>query len=77
MTPIFLILPILLYIFAFTIALINVINPRWMWKTFESWKATKEPSLVFFRIRRIIGLVVMILIAIVAFYPYIMSRIYP
>lgn len=77
MTPIFMILPILLYSFAFIIGFINFINPRWMWKTFESWKATKEPSVTFFRFRRITGLIVMVLITIVAFFPYVMSRIYP
>jgi hypothetical protein len=64
----------LFYAFIFLTGLINAINPRFMWKTFESWKATKEPTETYFRVRRIQGVVVMIIISIVAFGPYVMSR---
>jgi len=39
------------------IAISNVINPRFMWKITESWKATKEPQDSYFMIRRIAGAV--------------------
>ena len=41
----------------FVIGLINLINPKFMWKLLESWKATKEPSKLYFIMRRIGGLV--------------------
>jgi hypothetical protein len=31
----------------FVMGLLNAINPRMMWKTFDSWKATKEPTATF------------------------------
>tara|TARA_Y100001933_G_scaffold256450_1_gene301145 strand:- start:710 stop:916 length:207 start_codon:yes stop_codon:yes gene_type:complete len=45
----------------FLIGLLNAINPRIMWKHFESWKAKKEPSPVFFLVRRIMGVIVMVI----------------
>lgn len=39
------------------IAMSNAINPRFMWKVTESWKATKEPQDSYFMIRRIAGVV--------------------
>jgi hypothetical protein len=77
MHRIFMILPMLLYLFIFIVGLLNAINPRWMWETFESWKATKEPTKVFFRVRRISGVVTMIIISCVALFPYMMSRLHP
>jgi hypothetical protein len=53
------------YISIFVILLINVINPRYLWKIFESWKAKSEPTDAYFRMRRftsIIGLIIIILI---------------
>ena len=41
----------------FVIGLINLINPKFMWKLLESWKATKEPSKLYFIMRRIGGLI--------------------
>ncbi|TGE40218.1 hypothetical protein E4K67_02190 [Desulfosporosinus fructosivorans] len=49
---------IFLGIFFFT-GLINFINPRFMWKIHEEWKATKEPPKSLFIIRRIIGFIIM------------------
>lgn len=37
------------------IAMSNAINPRFMWKITESWKATKEPQDSNFMIRRVAG----------------------
>jgi hypothetical protein len=45
----------------FVIGLINFINPKLMWKLLESWKATKEPSKLYFIMRRIGGLIFMVI----------------
>ena len=42
-TPILIIVYIFLAVL-FAVGLINVVAPRWCWKTFESWKAVSEPS---------------------------------
>lgn len=43
-----------------------------MWKVFESWKATSEPSEAYFRLRRIGGLISLILITLIMLGPTIM-----
>lgn len=45
----------------FVIGLINFINPRLMWKINDSWRATKEPPKSYFAIRRIGGLIAMMI----------------
>ncbi|EGD46598.1 hypothetical protein Cpap_0979 [Ruminiclostridium papyrosolvens DSM 2782] len=57
----------------FTIALLNVICPKLMWKTFESWKATKEPSNAYFISRRIIGVIIIAVLLAMSLLPYIMG----
>lgn len=57
----------------FTIALLNVICPKLMWKTFESWKATKEPSNAYFISRRIIGIIIITVLLAISLLPYIMG----
>lgn len=57
------------YIIIFAIGLVNAIAPKWCWKTFESWKATKEPTKAYFLARRISGIAVMIIIAAIASAP--------
>lgn len=57
----------------FTIALLNVICPKLMWKTFESWKATKEPSNAYFISRRIIGSIIITVLLAISLLPYIMG----
>ncbi len=57
----------------FTIALLNVICPKLMWKTFESWKATKEPSNAYFISRRIIGVIMITVLLAISLLPYIMG----
>ena len=56
-------------IIVFLIGLVNAIAPKWCWKTFESWKATKEPSKIYFLVQRISGVIVMIVIAVIALVP--------
>lgn len=62
---------ILSVIFAllFAACLIEALFPRWCWKTFESWKATKEPSNAYFLQRRIAGIIGMVVIAAIALAP--------
>lgn len=53
------------FIVALILLLISAINPRYMWKKFESWKSTSEPSDAFFMSRRItsiIGIIILLLI---------------
>lgn len=57
----------------FTIALLNVICPKIMWKAFESWKATKEPSNAYFISRRIIGAIIIAVLLAMSLFPYIMG----
>lgn len=41
----------IVYIFLaaiFTVCLVNALFPKWCWKVFESWKASKEPSKAYF-----------------------------
>lgn len=63
---------IALYAFIFVSGLVNALYPKLMWGIFESWKAVKEPPKEFFIVRRISGIVVMILITAIALFPYIM-----
>lgn len=66
---IFTIIVSIFYVIIFSIGLVNVIAPKWCWKTFGSWKATKEPTKTYFLTRRISGIVVMIIIAAIALAP--------
>lgn len=54
--------------------LLNLINSKFMWRIFESWKATKEPTNVFFISRRIIGVVEMVIVAAIFLFSYLMSK---
>lgn len=45
----------------FAAGLAEALFPKWCWKTFESWKAVKEPTKAYFlrmRIEGIIGMVI-------------------
>ena len=53
----------------FIVCLLEALFPRWCWKTFESWKATKEPSNAYFLQRRIAGIIGMVVIAAIALAP--------
>ena len=57
------------YIIIFSSGLVNAIAPKWFWKTFESWKATKEPTKTYFITKRISGIIIMIVIAVIALAP--------
>jgi len=53
-------------------ALSNAINPRFMWKITDSWKATKEPLDSYFLIRRVGGAVFSIIG--IAFFLFVSTR---
>ena len=57
------------YIIVFLLGVVNAVAPKWCWKISESWKATQEPSKTYFLIRRISGVIIMIVIAIIALAP--------
>lgn len=57
------------YIVIFAGGLVSAVAPKWVWKTFESWKATKEPTKTYFAIKRISGIIIMIVIAVIAIAP--------
>ena len=65
------------YAVAFLCGLANAAAPRWCWKTFESWKATKEPSKAYFLTKRIAGIVLMVVAAAAAVLPTIMAHLHP
>ncbi len=69
-----LIFPLIIIGFIFIIGLLNAINPKLLWKTFESWKATKEPTDAYFISRRIVGIIIMIIVFAMFLFPYIMSK---
>lgn len=47
------VLPTLFFIIWFGIALCNLINPRWIWRVTQSWKAFREPPPSYFMLQRI------------------------
>ena len=68
------IIPMIILGFIFLQGLLNAINPRIMWKVFESWKSTKEPTNTFFMSRRITGVVAMIIVLGLFLFPYLMRK---
>jgi len=61
------------YIVIFLVGLGNAIAPKWFWQKFDSWKAKEEPSSAYFLIRRISGIIIMIVIAAIALFPTLAS----
>ncbi len=57
------------YTFIFTACLLEALFPKWCWKTFESWKATKEPSKAYFFRNRVAGILGMVIILLLALAP--------
>ena len=56
----------------FLIGLIEAIAPRYTWRLFESWKAKSEPSRAYFFVRRLGGIVLMLIIIFIWFLPQIL-----
>ncbi len=67
----------ILLVVALIALLINAINPRYMWKKFESWKATSEPSDAYFlsrRISSIIGIAILLVVLLGPRVMYLLNR---
>jgi len=60
-------------IIIFLAGLVSAVAPKWLWKTFSSWKATKEPSKAYFLVQRISGVFIMIIVAAIALFPTLIS----
>lgn len=54
--------------------LINAVNPKFLWRIFEGWKAVQEPTNSYFLSRRLVGIVSMLIIAALFLFPYLMSK---
>lgn len=67
------IIGIILYAFIFVACFLNIVSPQWVWEKFESWKATKEPTDLYFKVRRISSIVMLAVISIVFFAPTIIA----
>jgi len=50
------------YITFFVVGLMNVLFPKFFWEKTEGWKATKEPSKLFFLMRRVQGIIALIIL---------------
>jgi ABC-type multidrug transport system fused ATPase/permease subunit len=59
--------------FIFVSGLLNAIYPKKMWEIFEGWKAAREPSKTFFVLRRIAGILAMLIVFAMFLFPYLMS----
>ena len=57
------------YAIIFVGCLLEALFPKWCWRTFESWKATKEPSEAYFLRNRVVGIIGMIIITAIALAP--------
>ncbi|MBZ9686674.1 hypothetical protein G9F72_010085 [Clostridium estertheticum] len=68
------IIPTIFLGFIFFYGLLNAIIPKMLWKTFESWKATKEPTNTYFMSRRIAGIITMLIVSGIFLFPYLMSK---
>lgn len=60
--------------FLFVSCLLEALFPKWCWKTFESWKAAKEPSKVYFLRKRVSGVIGMIVVAAIALAPTLIAH---
>lgn len=49
-------------------SLLQVLFPKFMWRTFESWKSTKEPTKTFFIFRRIIGVCIFCFVSFICYF---------
>lgn len=61
------------YAVIFIACLLEALFPKWCWRTFESWKAAKEPSKAYFFRRRVAGIAGMIILAVIALAPAFMA----
>ena len=60
---------ILFFIMWFGIAVANIINPRWIWKLTQSWKAFREPPRGYFMLQRLWAIIMLAIgLAFVSFF---------
>lgn len=57
------------YALVFAACFLTALFPKWCWKTFDSWKAVKEPSKAYFLRKRIEGVIGMVVITAIAAAP--------
>lgn len=68
---------VIVFLFEFAIfatCLLWTLFPKWYWKTFQSWKATKEPSKAYFLMMRIEGIIGMLIITAIAAAPALIAH---
>ncbi|MHB1630373.1 MAG: DUF6199 family natural product biosynthesis protein [Bacilli bacterium] len=71
--PSFLVVPeILFFILWFGIAILNLINPRIIWRITQSWKAYREPPQAYFTIRRIWAMIMLLIGVAILTLPHLM-----
>ncbi len=68
------IIPMIILGLIFLQGLLNAISPKFLWRIFESWKASKEPTSSYFLSRRIFGIVSMLIVIGIFLFPFIMSK---
>lgn len=68
------IIPMIILGIIFLQGLLNAISPKLLWNIFESWKASKEPTSAYFLLRRIFGIISMLIVVAICLFPYIMSK---
>jgi len=61
------------YFVILTVCLLEALFPKWCWKTFESWKATKEPPKAYFLRKRVEGIIGAIVITAIALAPILVA----
>lgn len=57
------------YFVILAVCLLEALFPKWCWKTFESWKAAKEPPKTYFLRKRVEGIIGAIVITAIALAP--------
>lgn len=68
------IIPMIILGLIFLQGLLNAICPKLLWKIFESWKATKQPTNRYFLSQRILGIIAMLIVIGIFLFPYFMSK---
>lgn len=74
MPKLVLLIPEIFFGTLFIYGLLNAIFPKQMWKLFESWKATHEPTKTFFVVRRVLGICEMLIVLVIFLVPYMISH---
>ena len=51
------------------ICIANIVDPHWVWKKFQSRKATKEPEEMYFRSKRLSSIIGLVMITVFVLLP--------